>query len=231
MNKLKLILVLSLTLVSGTTRSETVSNGHDKTETNSVVTIEVSDIPADFKIPTKLWDKLVSTDGPIKNDGSVTDEKEEKKDTLIVWVPVEVSFLAKVSGILTHESVQYNLPRGGGALDLAKITSGDKGSFFLKFNLYEFSNTSSVKVYFVSNAKKRRVDGEIFGAGCNVYFDITKAFQRDNSDQGIKFNITDNRHVSALSGHFIFVQTDKDKVYLSQVEFNDSQNRDYLCKI
>ncbi|MBL7556090.1 MAG: hypothetical protein JNM24_09730 [Bdellovibrionaceae bacterium] len=246
MIKLKFILVLSLALLGRAMASDSASNnhgedkGHGKTEHSAEfkgITIDVRDTPSDFKLPGKLWNTLVSDGGGATADGHDkkqehgTASKEEKIDTLIVWLPVEVSFSAKQSGILAHESVQYNLPRGGGTLDTAKITDGDKGTFYLKFNLNEFSNPSAMKVYFVSNAKKRRVDGEIFGAGCNVYFDVTKVFQKLNSGEGLKFNITDNRHISAMSGHFIFVQTEKDKVYLSQVEFTDSKNRDYLCKI
>lgn len=194
----------------------------------------VRDTPLDFKMPTKLWDIIFASKNSDQKDGG-HDKKEEhgggeKTDTLVVWLPVEVLFTAKRGGILAHDSVQYNLPRGGGTLDLSKITTGDKGTFYLKFNLKEFTNPSALRVYFVSNAKKRRVESDIFGAGCNVYFDVTNSFQKLNSGDGIKFNITNNRHISALGGHFIFAQTDKDKVYLSQVEFNDSKNRDYLCK-
>lgn len=250
MINLKFILVLSLALCSRVMASDSATSspgkdkGHVKSEHGAEfdgMTIDVRDTPVDFKLPGELWDKLVSDGGGAaagghggghdKKEEHGTASKEEKNDTLIVWLPVEVSFSSKLSGILANDSVQYNLPRGGGTLDLSKITAGDKGTFYLKFNLNEFSNPSALKVYFVSNAKKRRVDGEIFGAGCNVYFDITKAFHKINSGEGMKFNITNNRHISAMSGHFIFVQTEKDKVYLSQVEFNDSKNRDYLCKI
>lgn len=202
--------------------------------------LEIRDTPEDFKMPGKLWDTVMMSGAPPataggghgkKDEHGGGGDKDEKSDTLIVWLPVEVSFTAKAAGILTHDAVQYNLPRGGGTLDLSKITSGDKGTFYLKFNLVEFNNPSAMKVYFVSNAKKRRIDGDIYGAGCNVYFDVTSSFQKSNSGEGIRFNITNNRHISALSGHFIFVQPDKDKVYLSQVEFNDSKNKDYLCKI
>ncbi|OYZ23972.1 MAG: hypothetical protein B7Y39_02835 [Bdellovibrio sp. 28-41-41] len=193
--------------------------------------LDIRDTPEDFKMPGKLWDIVMTSGAAPAEAGGHGGGKDEKSDTLIVWLPVEVSFTAKVSGILTHDAIQYNLPRGGGTLDLSKITSGDKGTFYLKFNLVEFNNPSAMKVYFVSNAKKRRIDGDVYGAGCNVFFDVTSSFQKSNSGEGIRFNITNNRHISALSGHFIFVQSEKDKVYLSQVEFNDSKNRDYLCKI
>lgn len=249
MMKISLLLILGMALLTGALASEhgAEAPAHAKEE-HSVfngTVFEVKDLPTDFKLPAKLWDKVMATGSVGAKEagghGGGHDKKEEhggdggggereKQDTLIVWLPVEVSFIAKSPGILVHDSVQYNLPRGGGALDLSKITDGDKGTFYLKFGLNDFSSPSSMKVYFVSNSKKRRVDGEIFGAGCNVYFDVTSSFQKLNSGEGIKFNITNNRHVSALGGHFVFVQSDKDKVYLSQVEFKDSQNRDYLCK-
>lgn len=182
--------------------------------------IDVRDTPKDFKIPTDLWDLILDKD-----------HKKEGDEPLIVWLPVKVILSAKRPSILIHEKIQYNLPRGGGTIDLSKNTDGDRGTFYLKFGLGEFSNPAATKVYFLSNSKKRRLEGDVFGAGCNVFFDITASLLKEQKLEGLKYNITDNRHVSALSGHFIFVQLEKDKVYLSQVEFNDTKNRDYLCKI
>lgn len=198
-------------------------------------TIDVRDTPADFKIPAQLWDKLMAKNtGDKKASGGgghgETAATDGEGDTLIVWLPINVVLSAKSSGILVHQLITYRLPRGGGTIDLAKNTMGDKGTFSVKFDLAEFANPAALKIYFVSNAKKRRVDGEVFGAGCNVFFDVTASVLASSSSEGIKFNVTNNRHISALSGHFIFAQSEKDKVFLSQVEFNDSQNRDYLCK-
>ena len=182
--------------------------------------IDVRDTPIDFKIPAKLWDLILGKDG-----------KKEKDEPLIVWLPVKVYFNSKSAGIFSHEKIVYNLPRGGGTIDLAKNAEGDRGTFLLKFGLGEFSNLNGTKVFFLSNAKKKRIDSEIYGAGCNVYFDITSSFLKAQAAGGIKFNITSARHVSSLGGHFIFVQLEKDKVFLSQVEFTDSKNREQLCKI
>ena len=182
--------------------------------------IEVRETPKDFKIPTPLWDLILDKD-----------HKKDGDDTLIVWLPVKVFLTAKRPNILIEEKIQYNLPRGGGSIDQSKHTLGDRGTFYVKFGLDEFSNPQAMKIFFISNSKKRRLEGDIYGAGCNVYFDITGGFLQAQKLDGLKYNITDNRHVSALSGHFIFAQIEKDKVYLSQVEFIDTKNRDYLCKI
>lgn len=213
-------------------------NEHDAEKLTAVVggpVVEIRDTPLDFKMPMKLWDSIMSGEKKSgahgeKKDAHGDDQKEKKEDLLIVWVPIEVTFQAKREKILVHEWVQYKFPRGGGTLDLSQIAIGERGTFFLNFNLGEFTNRQGVKIYFISNAKKRKLDGEVYGAGCNVYFDVTDAVQKSLSGEGLRFNITDNRHISALSGHFVFVQAGKDKVYLSQVEFGDSKNRDYLCK-
>lgn len=183
-----------------------------------VQTRTITDTPKDFKIPNQLWDIILDKD--IKKD-----------EALIIWLPVSVLLTAKTSGILIHDSIKYEFPRGGGTVDLAKDTNGDRGTFYLNFVLNEFTNLAATKVYFISNAKKRRLDGDVYGAGCNVFHNITGSFFKAQSGNGLKFNITDHRHVSALSGHFIFVQSDKDKVFISHVEFTDTKNRDYLCKI
>ncbi len=182
--------------------------------------IDVRDTPGDFKVPTKLWDLILGKDS-----------RKEKDEPLIVWLPVKVFFNSKSAGIFHHEKIIYNLPRGGGTIDLAKNAEGDRGTFFLKFGLNEFSNPNGMKVFFLSNAKKKRIDNEIYGAGCNVYFDVTSSLLKAQTASGMKFNITDARHVSSMGGHFLFVQLEKDKVFLSQVEFTDSKNREQLCKI
>jgi hypothetical protein len=218
--KLTLLLVL-LGSVQNVLASDATADEH---------VVDIRDTPSDFKMPTQLWDKIMEGELKPSEAKKSKDEPEENEGNLIVWLPIQVSLSAKKPQILSHKSIQYNFPRGGGTIDMAKITGGDRGTFHLKFDIHEFTNLAALKVYFISNAKKRRVDNEIFGAGCNVFFDITAAVVASIQGPGIKFNITDNRHISALSGHFVFVQSEKDKVYLSQVEFNDSNNRDYLCK-
>lgn len=213
-----LIVVLILTLAVSSNTQANDSNTH---------VIDIRDTPKDFKIPTKLWDLLLD----IKTSSNIESDEKQKNEKLIVWLPLQVLFKAKASGTLIHDLIEYNFPRGGGSIDLSKVINGDKGTFFVKFNVGEFASQESVKVYFISNAKKRRFENEVFGAGCNVYYDVTDAVMKSLSIEGIKFNVTNNRHISALSGHFIFVHTEKDKVYLSHMEFTDSQNRDYLCKI
>ncbi len=182
--------------------------------------IDVRDTPKDFKIPSAIWDRILDKE-----------HKEEGDEPLIVWLPVKVFLSAKRSNILIDDKIQYNLPRGGGTIDQSKNIAGDRGTFYLKFGLSEFANPSAMKVFFISNSKKRRLDGDVYGSGCNVYFDVTSALLSAQKLEGLKYNVTDNRHVSALSGHFVFVQIEKDKVSLSQVEFTDTKNRDYLCKI
>ena len=181
--------------------------------------IDVRDTPKDFKVPTILWDLIM--DKP---------ELKEKYDPLIVWLPVKVLFSAKTTAILSYNDIEFNLPRGGGSIDLSKVAAGDRGTFYLKFGLDEFNNQAAMKVYFVSNSKKRRLDSELYGSGCNVFFDITEAFKKA-SGEGMRFNLTDKRHLSAMAGHFVFVQQEKDKVFISQVEFTDPNSREYLCKI
>lgn len=203
----------------GDSKSHVEGHNEEVTDPDTFV-LALRDTPKDFKIPTELWELILEKDN-----------RKEKDEPLIVWLPLKIFLSAKASGILVHEKIQYNLPRGGGTIDVSRNTSGDRGTFYLKFGLNEFTNQAGMKVFFLSNAKKRKLDDDVYGAGCNVFFDISKALLNAQGGQGLKFNITDNRHISALSGHFIFVQQDKDKVFLSQVEFTDSKNREYLCKI
>ena len=119
---------------------------------------------------------------------------------------------------------------GGGELDLKDFVVGDKGSFFIKFSPGETKDAGQLQVYFFSQSRKRKIDDEIFGSGCNVYFDISKKWANENSKKGIKVNVTESRHISVLGGHFIFVKKLDNKLYISQVKIYDSTKPEYFCR-
>ena len=64
-------------------------------------------------------------------------------------------------------------PKGGGEIDLSQVTRDQQGTFRVIFDLGDFEKTDDMKVYFVSEARKRRLQGEIWGVGCSKYLDVT----------------------------------------------------------
>lgn len=185
--------------------------------------IEISRSAKDFKIPTKLWDLLL-------NPESRSDNSLNKEIPIVVWLPMSVKLSAPVEGILNNLNSEISFSMGGGEIDLNHFVKGQKGSFYIKFLLEEFQDLSDFKVYFYSRSLKRKIDGDVFGSGCNVFFDVTKKFISINTKEGIKVNITDNRHLSVIGGRFILARKNQGKIYLSQVSFFDSTKTEYFCQ-
>ncbi len=185
--------------------------------------IEISRSAKDFKIPAKLWDLLL-------NPESLNDSSLKKEIPIVVWLPLKVRLLAPVEGILNNLNSEVSFSMGGGEIDLNHFVKGKKGSFYIKFLLDDFQDLNDFKVYFYSRSIKRKIDGDIFGSGCNVFYDVTKKFISINSKEGIKVNITDNRHLSVIGGRFILARKTQGKIYLSQVSFFDSTRAEYFCQ-
>lgn len=195
--------------------------------------IEIEKSAKEFKIPTELWDLILNEPKEAAAEPAKHGEnKEEKKEEapILVWLPAKVQLSAVSEDILKNKNTEFEFSMGGGDIDFSKIVVGDKGSFYIKFMLEEFKDPSKIKVFFYSTAKKRKIDDDVYGAGCNVYFEITKKFFNENGKSGIKTNVTDNRHISIFGGHFIFASKNEGKIYLTQVSFKDSTKSDYFCQ-
>jgi len=168
-----------------------------------------SDTPMDFKMPTALWEKIDQTLG---------------KETLL-YVPIKVKLIEKNPGVLIDPEVNYQFPKGGGEIDLSQVTRDQQGTFRVIFDLSDFEKTDDMKVYFVSEARKRRLQGDIWGAGCSKYLDVTSFVKKKMTKDGLEVNTTKFRHLTVLGGHFIFVL----KNQITQVTFTDSLHKEYFC--
>lgn len=147
--------------------------------------------------------------------------------------PVQVLLKEKTKGVL-KENTLYNMPNGGGVINLKEILTGRKGTFFAKFALnYKLEgnqqSTPKLTVYFISRHKKRMLDGKMVGLGCDKYVEITKDFQKENSGSGYKINTTDGRHITLLGGTFVFVVPEQDALHIAVVQFQDSGRPDLTC--
>lgn len=225
-------------LILFTCSTQASTSEHENKEghgTSAVVfeKIEVEKSAKEFKIPAELWDLILNdSKSATAESAKKSDNKEEKKDEapILVWLPVKVQLSAVSEDILKNKNIEFDFSMGGGDIDFSKIVIGDKGSFYIKFLLEEFKEPAKVKVFFYSSAKKRKIDDDVYGSGCNVYFEITKKFFAENGKLGIKTNVTDNRHISIFGGHFIFASKNEGKIYLTQVSFKDSTKLDYFCQ-
>jgi hypothetical protein len=174
--------------------------------------INIIDPPKDIKIPVTIWDHLTL----------------DKKPNLI-YNPVTVVLNEKNKGVLSDEEIKILLPSGGGEIDLSSYLTGKNGTFFVRFEFPYDINPDFFHVFFVSQNRKRKLDGELIGSGCKEYFDIKKYFLKTNS-KGIEVNTTRSRHLSVLGGHVVFFQQDAKNINLTQVTFTDSTKPEFFCE-
>jgi hypothetical protein len=185
--------------------------------------VKIDDLPADFKMPAKIWE--LAEKNPEDKPGA------EAPNLGIFYSAIKVYLTEKNDHILKRPSFLIDFPRGGGNIDLAQYLTGDPGSFFVGFELPEdFKEGKNFKVLFMSQGRKRKIENRVYGAGCSEYFDITKKFTEMMAGEGIKANTTRQRHVTLLAGHYIFSIIKEAQIFITQVSFTDSKNKNLLCE-
>ena len=191
--------------------------------TESPQTAKIDELPADFKMPAKVWE-LIEKD-PEQKPGA------EALGLGIFYASIQVFLTEKNERVLKAPATVIELPRGGGSIDLAEYTTGDAGTFFVGFELpEEFKEGKNFKALYVSQGRKRKIENRVFGAGCNQFFDITKKFTEMMANEGIKANTTRQRHVTLLAGHYIFSIIKETRIFITQVTITDSKNKNLLCE-
>jgi hypothetical protein len=125
---------------------------------------------------------------------------------------------------------------GGGDIDLSDFVNPLKGSFYLVAEFMPDLEGATRKTFFVSNSITRQRKEERIGSGCHDYYDVTSAFNKAALGEGLLLNTTDERHVSALAGTYIFAalnvgqsRNDK-KLYLASLTIHDSAHRELTCR-
>lgn len=194
--------------------------------------ILIDEIPDDIKVPIKMWDDIEADPigiGESRPEVIEDDEKKLNRNT-ILFSPVTVILKEHNPNVLTNSEIRIELPRGGGKIDLSKYTGNSLGSFFVKFEWPEWKEAPEIRSFYVSRARKRKLDGEVYGVGCNKYLEMSSEVAKENSKLGLKVNTTRDRHVTALSGHFVFAIKNGRQIFLSQVTFYDSTNRSLICE-
>lgn len=201
------LLVLTLLMFLGCSKKESFRSEHPEV-------YMAQELPDDIKVPLKMWNFF--------------DAQAEG----FIFSEVKVWLKEKNPKTLVKPSLRIDFPKGGGEVDLSNfVSSGEKdnGSFFVGFDFPEFEEATMKKVLFISRAKKRRLDGEIWGSGCNKVVDITNHFLKAMEKDGIKVNSTRLRHLSVLGGTFILAATKDGQNFITQVTFKDSGNLDLFC--
>lgn len=215
-----------------------------KTETPEVITID--ELPSNFKMPSKVWEMIenegsgsagkpeakAEAKGEAKGEGEKPEgEKPKTASPPILYSSVQVFLTEKNPGILKSAAYRIDLPRGGGSLDLANFVTGNPGSFFVGFELpEEFQVGTNFRAIYLSQARKRKIENRIFGAGCSQFMDLTPKFLEMMKSEGIRANTTRQRHVTLLAGHYIFSVLKEGRIYVTQATITDSKNKNLLCE-
>ena len=182
----------------------------DSYRSESATIYKAEELPADLKVPLVMWEFFDNLDGFIFTESKL-------------WLK------EKNSGVLRDSALAIEFPKGGGEVDFSSLRGKENGSFFLGMEIPEFTEASMVKVLFISHAKKRRIDGEIWGSGCNKVLDITEEFMKAMKGAGLKLNTTRSRHFTVAGGTFILAATKDGQNFISQITIKDSEKSDLAC--
>ncbi|MGZ3769670.1 MAG: hypothetical protein ACXVCP_08815 [Bdellovibrio sp.] len=198
--------------------------------------VKIPEFNEDVKIPSQAWDLLEnkSTEHAAaeaeSGGGGHSSPEPAAAPKKIIFSEVTVILSQKNPGIIKNEAVKISLPKGGGVIDLSQFVTANKGSFFVGFEFPAFEGATSKKVIFVSETRKRRIGSEVFGAGCNKFFDITEKFFKEMKGEGIKVNTTQERYLSVIGGKFLFSAKKDIDTYVAQVTFLNSDYPSLFCK-
>lgn len=213
------------------------SEGHGKGGTHAAPAhstpanvVVIRDVPNDFLLPPKLWDQLLGHSVLKEVKASVEGQEDEVQGSSVLFASVTVRFEEKNPGVLKQPVIEYQFPKGGGQIDLSQITTGEPGTFYVRFDLGDRVHDPSFEAFHLSKARKRRYDDRIYGGGCKSFTKMTRVLRSGQDGKGMPFNTTRDLHVSSLGGHFLFSWSDGDSTTVTQVRFFDSAKPQYACQ-
>lgn len=190
----------------------------------------------DFSIPRQLREQIEKSyiEYIRKNNPKVVLSDEEILSRIPRdFLDVKMQFRSSAPRVLTDHT-EFHLPRGGGEIDLAKYVIGEKGSFYLTMEAHRSESPEAeldnLTIYFLSNAKQRKIQNEVYGIGCKSYLEVTQVIEKANKDNGLQLNATQQRYVPVVGGVFYFVNFNSErKIYIASVRVTDSRYPDLFC--
>ena len=230
--KLLLLLLLSFSVVSfASESSEGSEGGEGKPKEEEAQHEEIThhegyeQIRVQQSLRTTLIPKVLSEEMEKK----FRLENPEKDVIPRAFLRVE-TLLTKENGEALEKNYEVISPMGGGTMDLATIVRDEIGSFKLQINLFKEHNEpmENLKVYAISQAKARQIEGAKWGDGCFRVYDITKHFVKDMK-KGWTLYTKDQRYLSVLGGTLLFVSQDRKGIALAAMTFLDSRYKHLTC--
>ncbi|GIL18430.1 MAG: hypothetical protein BroJett040_21810 [Oligoflexia bacterium] len=181
--------------------------------------VRASEQGKDIRIPEQIWDVVSG----LNFENAVT------QGATFVFSPIRVMLKEKNPGVLVEPQIEFEFPRGGGEINLSRWVTGKAGSFFVKFDYAGFEEPDLLSVLYISQARRRKLDGQVYGAGCNSFYDVKKYLLQENGKDGLTVNTTRDRHITVLGGNFIFAHKKAKQAFITQVTFTDSEKPEYFC--
>lgn len=181
----------------------------------------------DVKIPRALVAKLEKD-----YRAFLATQQYVAKDTINRKLINVMAELTQKNEASLHENTRVMTPLGGGVIDLAELVTPLRGSFHVKLIPTKESGADleGSRVFFVSQARERKLAGDTFGSGCGKYMEITSYFDKKMSGKGFEVYSTDRRYASVLGGTFVIVNFQKDSLGVASVQFTDSRYPDLFCE-
>ncbi len=190
-----------------------------KKETVEAKMYVVEEVASDIRLPKDLMHEMESD--YLKRSKSST--------PVYVFIPLVVEFLEHSEGALKNPKMSFELPKGGGQIDLQDVVTGH-GSFYMSFPSWQFDkNLELVHLYYVSNSPKKPIENEVFGMGCGKWTDLKNSFGDLSKSDFLKLNTTELRYIHLLAGHYLFVFQQSAQLYLTQLTVTDSRYSSELC--
>ena len=181
--------------------------------------VEMPEISREIYLPTLIFNNVEAS---LKEHGI-------RKSSKMIFAPIKVILQEKTEGLLAQPKMSLEFPRGGGDVELSRYLRKDRGTLKISFHIDDFETGDEQMIYFVSRARKRRLEDGVYGAGCNRVFDVKNYVLGKNKTEGLIVNVTRDRHDSALGGTFVFSYKKEFQTWLTEVSFVDSKRPDLYC--
>lgn len=167
------------------------------------------------------------TEGEAGGDGSAIAKLSVETDLK----PLTVYLIEETRGVLGGRNLKIEFGPGGGDIDLRDFILTNRGTFRVVFEFAPDAEPEAVKrVWYLSNAQKRKVGPDSVGAGCDTYMDISTFTKKQAEKDGMLFAIGSDRHVSALAGTYVFSVKRGGRVQVSRLTILDSSKRKLMCR-
>jgi hypothetical protein len=180
----------------------------------------------DNPIPTRLVKQLEE-----EYKRATTDPKMEHTKAMVRHLMLVTSEFTQRRSRALKGPVRVLTPPGGGTVDLSDFVTSLHGAFNLKIRVENDHHERQLlsKVYFVSQSKQTKIDGEKFGSGCGLYMDVTSFFQKSMDKGGFDLYTADQRYLFVLHGTFVFATYSPEALQLASLTFYDSRYKNWDC--